>query len=304
MAYFCASVVAVGGFWLTLAMCGVVSGKEDKADNLATRLTQILADVGDLQVRFESRSFWTLYRIDYRGQRLCKDYFGSHYGTVVNFPGVGFIGSGHTENRETEQVLSLALEVNGRRVKQPQETYRCRRIRLIKQSQIRDLTLTTTITVRDNRIYEEVAMRALQPTKATVIYHFMHPWVDSMTEFLAVLVDGTKVAGAFDGDGKMKVDMPTRWSAVYEPTLGKGAVTYVLDVPEGKQWRTWYWDKPPSYRKHYLVTFQNDTVPAGEEFYYRIVTAPFTAELEEWKMKAQMVADMLRKIRADRVVRH
>ena len=61
---------------------------------------EITADVGDLQVRFESRSFWTLYRIDYKGTRLCMDRWGSHYGSVVSFPGVGFIGSGHTENED------------------------------------------------------------------------------------------------------------------------------------------------------------------------------------------------------------
>lgn len=251
---------------------------------------EILADVGDLQIRFESRSFWTLYRIDYQGKRLCKDYFGSHYGTVVSFPGVGFIGTGHTENAN-EEVLALALEVDDKPVEKPDGSYKCERICLKKQSKIRDLRFKHTITIADNRIVEDVVMTADQPTKVDRIYHFMHPWVETCTEFLAELPDGTKVEGTFVGDGKMKVDKPTKCSAIFDPTTSMGGVTCVLAVPEGRDWRTWYWDRPPSYRKHYMNTFQNDTVPAGEEFHYRIITAPFAAKQEEWKKEAEKVAN-------------
>lgn len=41
-----------------------------------------------------------------------------------------------------------------------------------------------------------------------------------------------------------------------------------------------------------MNTFQKDTVPAWEEFHYRIVTAPFAAKQEEWKAEAEEVASV------------
>lgn len=164
---------------------------------------------------------WTLYRIDYKGTRLCLDRFGSHYGSVANFPGVGFIGSGHTEN-ENEQVLDLKVFVDGKPVPKPESPVRCRSIRLLKKSRIRTLVLTTEIEVRDGRILEDVRLRADKPTPVTLIYHFMHPWTPTATEYLAELSDGTRLEGVFNGDRKQKIDKPTRWSAVYDgPSGGK-----------------------------------------------------------------------------------
>lgn len=250
---------------------------------------EILADVGDLQVRFESRSFWTLYRIDYKGDRLCLDRFGSHYGSVVSFPGVGFIGSGHTEN-EDEEVVDLKLFVDGKPVDRPETKLTCQEICLQKRSRIRDLMLNSELTVKDGRIVEDVRLGATKPTAVNLIYHFMHPWTSTATEYLAESLDGTRIEGSFTGDRGQKVDKAVRWSAIYDAPTGKGAVTYVLDVPADDDWRTRYWDVPGVYRKHYLATFLNKTVPTGREFHYRIVTAPFEAAAQHWEDTATEVA--------------
>jgi hypothetical protein len=250
---------------------------------------EIMAELGDIEIRFESRSFWTLYRIDYKGTRLCLDRFGSHYGSVANFPGVGFIGSGHTEN-EDEQVLDLKLFVDGKLVKKPEPTVGCREIRLVKTSRIRDLVLSTEIDVREGRIVEDVRLKADKPTPVNLIYHFMHPWTPSATEYSAELLDGTLIEGVFNGDRSQKIDKPTRWSAVYDGPSGKGAVTRVVDAPTDDDWRTRYWDVPDRYRKHYLVTFLNKTVPADREFHYQVVTIPFEASQEQWKAEAARLA--------------
>lgn len=251
---------------------------------------EIVADVGDLQVRFESRSFWTLYRIDYKGDRICLDRFGSHYGSVASFPGVGFIGSGHTEN-EDEQIVDLKLIVDGEPVERPEAKLACREIRLQKRSRIRDLILGTEISVQDNRIVEDVRLRAVKPTAVNLIYHFMHPWTFTATEYLAESLDGTRVEGSFTGDRQQKIDRATRWSAIYDPPSAKGALTYVLDAPADDDWRTRYWDVPSVYRKHYLATFLNKTVPADMEYRYRIATVPFEATQDRWRDTASRLAD-------------
>jgi len=251
--------------------------------------SEIVADVGDLQIRFESRSFWTLYRIDYKGDRLCLDRFGSHYGSVASFPGVGFIGSGHTEN-ENEEIVDLKLLVDGRPVDRPETKLSCQEIRLQKRSRIRDLMLNTEITVKDNRIVEDVKLCAVKPTAVNLIYHFMHPWTFTATEYLAESLDGNRIEGSFTGDKGQKVDRPVRWSAIYDAPTEKGAVTYVLDVPADDDWRTRYWDVPSVYRKHYLATFINKTIPTDREFHYRVVTMPFKSGTQHWKDAAAEVA--------------
>lgn len=250
---------------------------------------EIIADVGDLQIRFESRSFWTLYRIDYQETRLGLDRWGSHYGSVINFPGVGWIGSGHTEN-EDEQILELSLWADGKPLEPPPAMLSAHKLKLIKKSRIRDFLLTTEIEIHDNQIVEDVRLTAEKATPVNLIYHFMHPWTATATDYLAELPDGSHVEGAFQGDRGHRIDQAVRWSAIYDASTSKGAVTYVVDVPEEDDWRTRYWDFPDRYRKHYLVTFLDRTVPAGEEFHYRVRNAFFEADSEQWHEVATQVA--------------
>ena len=250
---------------------------------------EIVARVDDLEVRFESRSFWSLYRIDFRGTRLGLDRWGSHYGSVANFPGVGFVGTGHTEN-EDEEIVDLELFVDGKPVQEPESSVACEEIQLVKESRIRDLVLNSEIRVCDNRIFEEVVVRAEKETPVNLVYHFMHPWTDTATEYLAETLDGGRVEGMFNGDKRQKIDQATRWSAIYDGPSGKGAVTYVLQVPADDDWRTRYWDMPDRYRKHYLATFLGRTIPVGRAFRYAIVTVPFEADENVWKAEAVRVA--------------
>jgi len=250
---------------------------------------EIVATLGDLQVRFESRSFWTLYRVDYRGTRLGVDRFGSHYGSVALFSGLGFVGSGHTEN-EDEQLRDLKLWVDGRATLVPPPAIECRTLRLEKRARLRSLSLATRIDVDSRRIVEDVRLSAEQAAAVDLVYHFMHPWTPTATEYLAELPDGSRVAGRFDGDGTQKIDKPTRWSAIYDGPSGAGAVTCVLAAPAGDDWRTRYWDKPPSYRKHYFVTNLKRTIPAGEQAHYRVAVQPFAATVEAWPGEAARVA--------------
>lgn len=252
---------------------------------------EIVAEIGDLGVRLERRSFWTLYRIDYRGTRLGLDRWGSHYGSVANFPGVGFIGSGHTEHEE-EELLALKLEIDGQPVEKPGPTLRGSSLRLEKKSRIRTLTLDSEILVGDGRILEQVRLWADRPTPVTLVYHFMHPWTQTATEYLAELADGTRVAGTFDGGGSQRIDKPTRWSAIYDGPTAQGAVTIVLETPPADDWRTRYWDVD-RYRKHYLATFLGKTIPPDQEFRYRVTTVPFAAPPADWKQAATRHADLV-----------
>lgn len=249
----------------------------------------ITARVGTLSVRFESRSFWTLYRIDHEGVRLCLDKWGSHYGSVAKFPGVGFIGSGHTEN-EDEVLESLAFYVDGAAVSVHSDVPSARSVRLEKHSRLRTLQLHTVVTVLPDRIYEAVSVTAMEDTPLELMCHFMHPWDPAMTHFAGEQFDGTMLRGIFDNDKKQELNVPTKWSAVYNRAQERGAVTVVLLAPE-TGWRTRYWDVPNRYRKHYFTTFVDDTLRAEHPVSYRIVTLPFQAAFHHWENHARNVAD-------------
>jgi len=254
----------------------------------------VLVTCGPLQTRFESRSFWTLYRLDYKGTRLGKDQFGSHYGTVANFKGLGFVGSGHTENAQTEQVKTLQLIVDGTPVEKPEKHYDCTQATLVKEATIRDIALHTRLDVHADRIVETVTMKSASDDILNLLYHFMHPWVTEMSHYLALTEDGQTVRGEFVGDKGMKISKPVQWSAVYSKSLKMGAVTVVLEKPEGIRWDTRYWDVPDRYRKHYFTTCFNRAVPQGRDLRYRVVVLPFEAPPEAWEDKAAGKARLAR----------
>lgn len=273
-------------FFALMAVAGVVAS----ADVNLLWPKEILVDCGNLQVRFESRSFWTLYRIDWKGARLGIDDFGSHYGSVARFPGVGFIGSGHTEN-EKEKIEKLELWIDGKPVTGiPSGEYRCREVRLIKSSALRDLRLHTVVSVHDDRIDESVIMSAVKDARLDLIYHFMHPWSLEVKEYLARKVGGEMLAGQFPGDNRFYVNAPLAWSAVYAPRLNAGAVMLILEVPGGVKTFSKFWDVPTRYRKHYLQSFERDTVKTGTSYRFVATVIPFSAEPGAWKATAEKLA--------------
>ncbi len=283
-----------GAFWtrglavVFLLLCVLSHGEEGPGGAPTGWPQEFAAEVGPLGVRFESRSFWTLYRIDYKGERLGLDKWGSHYGSVAKFPEVGFIGSGHREN-EDEEVLELSLDVDGVTQVIPQASYQCKTLTLVKRSKIRSLRLKTSVESGAGKIIEDVELQAETPTPVNLIYHFMHPWTPAMTHFFAETMDGREVFGEFDDDKRQEIDQPTRWSAVYNADERNGVFTGVLIAPPA-HWRTRYWDVPDRYRKHYFTTFMDETIPPGPVFHYRIVTIPFEAPLESWKSLARELA--------------
>ncbi len=66
--------------------------------------------------------------------------------------------------------------------------------------------LDTDLQVGNNRIIEDVRLRADVATPVSLIYHFMYPWTNTATEYCAELLDGSRVEGLFDGDQKQKID--------------------------------------------------------------------------------------------------
>lgn len=245
---------------------------------------EILVNSGKLQVRFESRSFWTLYRVVFDNHPIGIDHFGSHYGSVAMFKGVGFIGSGHREN-EDEKVDKLKLWVDGKEITSPVAEYTCESFRLKKWSSIKTLDLVTDIVVKNDQIHESVTVSAREDTPVSLIYHFMHPWATSMTNYMAETSDGKSIEDSFVNDNQFRINKKVKWSAVYDSQNQAGAVIINQKTPDDAKSFTKYWDHSERYKKHYLQSFSNQTVKAGIDYTFSIDVIPFTASIDTWKKK-------------------
>src|SRR5262249_9739478 len=62
--------------------------------------SSVTATCGNVAVRIDGPKMWTLSRIEYRGTRLGIE--ESAWGTVLNFPEVGFVGSAHRDGGAEE----------------------------------------------------------------------------------------------------------------------------------------------------------------------------------------------------------
>lgn len=224
----------------------------------------------------------------------------SAYGTVFSFPGVGFIGTGHHEN-EPEDLGSIAFFLDGKAVEAPGETLAGESFRFERESRVRSLRLRSVVELKNGRLYESARLRADEDTPQKLLYHFMHAWVPTVSAFLAGkdASPGAELAGAL-GDSESEVRAfsigeRVDWVAVYEPASRRFAVSRLLEAPEAGGHVSLLWNVPGTYRKYYLRCFADDTVPAGFEGLWRMVTAFGESEEAGWQEAARGLAEELRK---------
>jgi len=265
--------------------------------NLGPDLPGITVTCGEITLLLRQQSQWTPGRIDFRGVPMTTE--KSAYGTVFNFPGLGFIGTNHHEN-EPEELTSLSFELDGETITDPGETLSGEHFLFHRESRIRNFTLHCTVEIRDNRLYETTTVSTASAVPLKLVYHFMHAWTPTVSAYLAgndaepdvriggPLTDGEEVARLF------YIKQPVDWMAVYEPGSKQFAVSRLLEFPAAAKPVSMIWNVPGTYRKYYLKNFDNDTVPAGFNGTWRMVTAFGESEVGEWEAAAKGVAGVLR----------
>lgn len=265
--------------------------------NLGPDLPAITVQCADLTLLLRQASQWTAGRIDYRGAPMTTE--RSAYGTVLSFPGTGFIGTAHLEN-EPEPLQSLRFFVDDREVAAPGPRLQGRRFRLERVSAIRGLELHCQVELRDNRLWETTRLQAKAAVPLKLLYHFMHAWQPGVSAFLAGRDGdaGPAFSGQLgDGDAtarKFFVNEKVDWLAVYEPVSRQFAVSRLLAAPDRGGHVSMLWNVPGSYRKYYLKCFEDAAVPAGFSGTWRMVTGFGAAAPENWAVEAQRLAGALR----------
>jgi len=260
--------------------------------NLGPDLQRIEVTCGDVTLLLRQASQWTPGRIDFRSTPMTTE--RSAYGTVFSFPETGFIGTNHLEN-EPEELTRLTFFLDGKKV--PASTnLNGQTFRLERESRIRTLSLKGMIELKGNRLYETATVSTDEDTPQKLLYHFMHAWVPTVSHFLAGS-DGTPdkiISGALtDSEETMRkfyIQKAVDWIAVYDSASGQFGVSRLLEAPAEAGNISMIWNVPPTYRKYYLKCFQNDTIPAGFNGTWRMVTAFGESDLEDWEAAATKLA--------------
>ena len=257
---------------------------------------RVEANVGDVMVVFESKRQWTPARIDFRKKPMTTE--RSAYGTVFSFPGVGFIGTAHLEN-EPEQLQSTQWFMDTLAVDAANHMAATHKIRFLRKSKIRAFETTSEWLIQKDRLYETVEVHATSETPLKLVYHFMHAWRPTVSHFIAGTDgDGMELGGELrdskDVARKFYIQQKVDWMAVYEPKSQQFAVSRLLGVPKEGGARSLIWNVPGTYRKYYLMCFNNETVPAGWRGRYQMVTGFGQASSKDWKSKARKLAGKLK----------
>ena len=277
-------------------MASFLQAKEPFIPNLGPNLPTITVTCGDVTLLLRQETQWTPGRIDFRRHPMTTE--RSAYGTVFSFPDCGFIGTGHLEN-EPENLQSLAFWIGDRKVETPTARLNGNSFRFERRSRIRTFDLTNIIEIKNSRLYETATVHANEATPLKLVYHFMHAWTPTVSAFMAgkdtepenVLTESLRDDP--DVARKFYINDAVDWVAVFEPMSGQFAVSRLLEAPEHGDQSSKIWNVPPTYRKFYLTSFQNQTVPKGFDGTWRMVTAFGSSNAETWQPAAHELAQDL-----------
>ncbi|MDX1967832.1 MAG: hypothetical protein SFV23_11720 [Planctomycetaceae bacterium] len=251
------------------------------------------ATLGDVRLRIDGPKLWTLSGFDYRDAMIATP--ESAYGTVLNIRDVGILGSAHFLNVpgqpgkvEKELVSSVRFWVDEQRVTQIMPTMNVTgaSFRMERESQIRAVEVQSSVMVRDGVLMETARLRSQEAIDLKVTYPLMYAWSPTMTDYLFGDEQGVQKRGQFLKDaGKPNegLEKSARWMAVFDSQQGLGAVCCLVERPANAEAWLQYTDAPGVYRKLRIMSFSEQTLPAGFEGTYRAAIGFFQATPENWE---------------------
>lgn len=217
-----------------LVSAGAVRAEEFQP-NLGPDLKSITVRCGEVTLMLRQKSQWTPGRIDFRSTPMTTEQ--SAYGTVLMFPEIGFIGTGHLEN-EPEELKRLTFVLDGEEIAEPGAELNGESFRFIRESRIRDFRLKCDFEIKDNQLIETTTLAADKAVPLKLLYHFMHAWKPSMSDLVAG-VDGEPdkliTQQLLDDDEvarKMYLNQRVDWMAIYDPDSRQFAVSRLLEAAE------------------------------------------------------------------------
>jgi len=247
---------------------------------------------GDVKIKLLKKTFWNLHSIHYKKNYAART--NGWYGTVFNYQGLGFIGSGHLENKIGEKIKALEFYIDGikfsnKKIKES-PIIECTKFKYKKISILLDVKLTYSCKLENSIITEKVKLDVIRDSAISTCYNFMHCWNPNFTDYL--LAGNKTMAGTFT-----KADSNKNF-IVYKPYIGAlfnsnsnyGIVSVIKKNPTNAKSFWMLWSRIPGYRKLYLAGFRNQELAKGSSFSFEMATHFFESNSGNWKKTAKKIA--------------
>lgn len=246
---------------------------------------------GKLEVRLGAASFWNMNRVLYDKLPVSVNLRGAYWGTVIQFPKIGFVGSGHKDHGKSEQVLGIRILADGKQLSTQEmaKLIKCSEFTMEKQSQIENIVFTYTLNIKNDLITEDCKMEALKPSKLTLMYNFMHPWSEKMTDYYIQIKPEKSKQGKFKTNNKFPYMGKFSWVALFNKANQTGVVSKFVKSDKAI---LVLWDRK-QYKKTYLCSFRKKTMATSQKAHYKMVTAFFKSPADNWLKTAKTTADKL-----------
>ncbi len=289
---------------LILLATGVAREAWAQPKDPATRPDKLTVTVGDVLIRIDGPKRWTLSGIDYRQFPIAVE--DSAYGSVLNIRGVGALGSAHfldvpgkpgAVEKEPVSLVRFFLDEQPLADIAPTMNVAGQSFRMQRESKIRAVDLVSSVTLRDGVLTETVRMRTKEAVDLRLCGAMMYAWSPAMSKYLYGDDKGIQKRGAFLGDSEKPGEgneKTSQWVAVYSPREQKGAVLYVTQSPMNAGACLQSTDAPGVYRKVRLLSFLEQTMPAGFDGTFQTAIGFFTAADDNWETVAQQRVEQLK----------
>ncbi len=294
-------------FTMMLVMGNLVVGEAwAQSTESLPRPDKLTVTVGDVLIRIDGPKMWTLSGIDYKRFPIAVQ--ESAYGSILNIRGVGALGSAHfldvpgkpgAVEKEQVSLVQLFLDEQPLTEITPTMNVTGKSFRMQRESKIRAVDLVSSVTLRDGVLTETVRMRTQDAVDLRLCGAVMYAWSPVMSKYLYGDDKGIQKRGEFlgedakPGEGNEKT---SKWVAVYSPREQKGAVLYVTQSPMNARACLQSTDAPGVYRKVRLLSFLEQTMPAGFDGTFQTTVGFFTAADSEWETIAQQRVQQLKSL--------
>lgn len=261
------------------------------ADPAASLPDRLQVSCGDVTIALSARHFWNLNGIWYRGHMVCQQNKG-FYGTVLSYRGLGWVGTGHLENKIGETEVTVEFLADGKPLPPNAREITATSFSLKKSARLHQARLHYELRLEQEQLTERVTLEAETEAELGVLYHFMHPWESVFQEFILHGDQNPPARQLFSAENERKFVWQTvpEWAALYDPA-GKLAVVSVVrssrPLTAGPQWLMWNRGRD---RKLYYVPGKNVSLKPGLPSDAVMVTTFLTAEPEEWPARAAGLA--------------
>lgn len=269
---------------------------------LANELPKVIqVTAGDLKIELAARSFWNLNGIWHQDRSICQKNKG-FYGTVLAYSGLGWVGTGHLENKIGETEIKCEFSIDGKPWQPTEDPIKCRRFEMNKSSLLHQIRVKYRLLIENNRIHEDVELIVEKDSKVGIAYHFMHPWEPLFTEYLLCDRDGKEDSDLFS-EKNLRIIMPflkPDWSSLYAPAEQLGMVSVARDTSTptntADEWLIWNRGRD---RKLYYVVARKANWKAGYHTSASMISGFFSAAPENWKKSAAEQAQSLKNLWKD-----